>query len=449
MSVIEKNWQTTKPTIRERSEHMFNNELFSDVKFVVRGNHDGESESKRAIPAHKFVLSISSPVFEAMFYGELAEIKDCIELPDCEYESLFEFFRFLYSDEVILSGSNVMGVLYLAKKYMVPSLAEKCAEYLQDNLDSSNVFCILPQAQKYEEKNLVDQCWEVIDKETEEAVKSDSFSTIDRSLLEAVIERETLNIQEIELFKAVNFWATKRCEEQGLSTDGNEKRRILGERIVKAIRFPVMTQHEFAAVVLDCKILTQDESFTIVKYLNLIRNTPVGFPETKRTGLRGLFERCCRFGSVVHTGSGYPYSSDKKDCLRFEVDKAISLLGVTLCGTRNCDYSAAIKLKRFNGSEYRDFCSKIGTFSSVCIKSDLVSYYGFNVFFDSPVDIKKGVRHRLEASISGGANSCFGQNGQAVVVCSGVRFSFIDSVESTNGTTVSRGQFSGLLFTVK
>ena len=62
------------------------------------------------ISAHKFVLSIGSPVFEAMFYGELAETRDSIELPDCEYESLLELFRYLYSDEVNLSGSNVIGV---------------------------------------------------------------------------------------------------------------------------------------------------------------------------------------------------------------------------------------------------------------------------------------------------------------------------------------------------
>jgi len=278
-------------------------------------------------------------------------------------------------------------------------------------------------------------------------VKSDGFATIERSLLEAVVERDTLNIQEIKLFKAVNLWTTKKCEEQGLSTDGSEKRRILGERIVKGIRFPVMTQHEFADVVLDCKILSQDECFTIVKYLNSIRNTPVGFPETKRTGLKELFERCCRFGSVAHTGSGYPYSPGKKDCLKFMVDRDISLLGVTLCGSRNCDYSVAIKIKRLQGP--RDLCSKTGTFFSMCIESELASYYGFNVFFDSPVDIEQGVRHRLEACISDGANSCFGQNGQHAVVCSGVRFDFLTSIESSNGTTVEQGQFPGFLFTVK
>ena len=77
-----------------------------------------------------------------------------------------------------------MGVLYLAKKYMVPSLAEKCTQYLQDHLDPSNVFSILSSAQKYEEIKLVDRCCKVIDEETEEALKSDGFWTIERSLLE-------------------------------------------------------------------------------------------------------------------------------------------------------------------------------------------------------------------------------------------------------------------------
>ena len=32
-----------------------------------------------------------------MFYGELSETRDSIELPDCEYESLLELFRYMYS----------------------------------------------------------------------------------------------------------------------------------------------------------------------------------------------------------------------------------------------------------------------------------------------------------------------------------------------------------------
>ena len=45
---------------------------------------------KATIPAHKFVLSISSPVF----YSELAETTDSTEMPDCDYDSVLELFRY-------------------------------------------------------------------------------------------------------------------------------------------------------------------------------------------------------------------------------------------------------------------------------------------------------------------------------------------------------------------
>ena len=66
--------QTERPSIGERIKFMLSNDLFSDVKFVVRKS-DHAVESKQVIPAHKFVLSIGSPVFGAMFYGDLAETR--------------------------------------------------------------------------------------------------------------------------------------------------------------------------------------------------------------------------------------------------------------------------------------------------------------------------------------------------------------------------------------
>ena len=65
-------------------------------------------------------------MFCAMFCGEMAETAGTVQLPDCDYESLLEVFRFLYSDDVKLSGSNVMQVLYVAKKYVVPPLIDEC-----------------------------------------------------------------------------------------------------------------------------------------------------------------------------------------------------------------------------------------------------------------------------------------------------------------------------------
>ena len=442
MSVAEENWQTTRPTIRERTKFIFSNDRFSDVKFVVP-KANGESESKQVIPAHKFVLSISSPVFEAMFYGELAKTRDSIELPDCEYESLLELFRYMYSDEVNLSGSNVMGVLYLAKKYVVPSLADKCTEYLQENLDPSNVFIILPSALKYEEHNLVDRCWNMIDKQTEEAVKSDGFATIERSLLEAVVIRDTLTIEEIELFKAVDLWVTKESERQGLEADGKTKRRILGEEIIKAIRFPIMKQEDFASVVLDSKILREKEIVDIIKHLNSVSKSPVGFPETKRSRCSDDIQRCCRFGYLCN-GNYWDYGGDS-DAINFSVDKDIALHGVCFFGSENGTYSVDLTVKEPKHGSV--LISKSGQFTSELLQCEKGDYWGFKLLFDTKFVLKKNTTYCIKARIIGSGSSS-GQNGVSPIQCSDVTFTFTNADGRTNGTNVYEGQFPELLFSL-
>ena len=442
---VKVNWQTTRPTIRERTTFMFNNDLFSDVKFVVR-KCDGESESKRAILAHKFVLSIGSPVFEAMFYGELAETRNVIELPDCEYESLLELFRYMYSDEVNLSGSNVMGVFYLAKKYKVPSLAAKCTKYLQDNLDASNVFDILPTADKYEEKDLVHQCWKVIDGQTKASINSDIFVTIQRSLLEAIVVRDSLSIEEVDLFHAVDLWATKQCEKKSLTASGELKREILGERIIKALRFPVMTQREFAAVVVEKNILTRDELGRLFQYFSSTLTTPVGFPETKRSG--PVFH-CRRFESVSKTD--WRYDWDNKDFLKFAVDEDIKLHGVCLCGSISNDYIVTLELSELWDRNVKSkLTSQKGTFSSKLLEYKGSCYYGYKVLFDSSVLLKKDTWYLMSVSITG-PPSWRGTGGTEYVHSSGVTFKFPDlssSFSTDNGTDGEVGQFPEFLFSV-
>ena len=438
---VQENWQTKRHTIKERTTFMLNNDLFSDVKFVVRKS-DGESESKQVIPAHKFVLSIGSPVFEAMFYGELAETRDSIELPDCEYESLLELFRYMYSDEVNFSGSNVMGVLYLAKKYMVPSLADKCTEYLQNNLDPSNVFNILPTAEKYEEKELLDRCWKVIDRQTEAAVKSDGFATIEISLLEAVVLRDSLSVKEVDLFRAVDSWAEKQCEKQGLSADGESKRNILGERIIKSIRFPVMKQEEFAAVVLDANIFSREEIITFFKFFSSSLTSSVGFPETRRSG---VFQRCGRF-QLVGDLSPWNYNSGCKDRLYLTVDQDIILYGLCLCGSERNDYNVTLEIK--HASNNLCLVSRSGTFHSKPLQYKSNKYHGFEVLFDSPVNLEKNTKYQIEALVSG-PTSGKGETGSSTVHCDGVTFTFSNCTPgSSNGTCSAFGQFPEFLFYV-
>ena len=439
MEVVEENWQTKRSTIVERTTFIFNNELLSDVKFVVPVS-TGESERTKAIPAHKFVLAISSPVLYAMFYGQLAETTDSIELPDCDYESLLEMLRFMYTDEANLSGSNVMQVWYLANKYMVPSLVKKCAAYLRDNVKAANVFCVLSHAQKFEDKDLEDRCWEVIEKETGEAVTSDEFVTVERSLFESVVKREKLNVKEVELFKAVDHWATKESERQGKNPEGNVKRRILGEEIVKAIRFPLMSMKEFASVAIDSHILTLKETEDMMKYYSNVLMSPLPFVQEPRIGCTRY--QCHRFDiiSPPHKNQRRHLNRAKRDSVQLSVSKPVTLFGVQFFGSEFGEYTIVIEVK--DSADNSSILRQSGSYAS----EDTRYYHGFDVQFDRPVCLQENKEYKLLSLIKG-PNSWYGEDGQASVECEGVRFTFTSSDTRSNNTSETGGHFAAFIFT--
>ena len=446
MATLDDNWQTKRSTISERTKFIFNNELLSDVKFVVPASHNESEnrESQKCIPAHKFILAISSPVFFAMFYGEMAETSGTVQLPDCDYESLLELFRFLYSDKVNLSGSNVMQVLYVAKKYLVLSLADKCTEYLQENLEASNVFSVLPQAQKFEDKDLEERCWEVIEAQTENALTSEEFVTLERSVVESVVKRERLNVKEVDLFKAVDRWATKEVEKQGLTPDGKDKRRILGEEIVKAIRFPVMSQKEFASV-LDCDILTKNEIVSMMKHYSGFDLEPslpfMHSPRQPRTGLLHRFYRFAKESPPKKPDGSWHYSRGKSDALKLTVSKPAMLHGVQHFGSEGGKYTVSLAVKDVaNGFS---LVNQLGTYSSE--KDETNGYYGFDVMFDQPICLEVGKAYEIKSLIRGPL-SWYVAKGKESHEIQGIQFSLSHSPASSNSTGVNDGQFPAFIF---
>ena len=440
MATFDDNWQTKRPTISERTKFIFNNELLSDVKFVVPASLT-ESESRKgqkSIPAHKFVLAISSPVFFAMFYGEMAETAGTVQLPDCAYESLLELFRYLYCDDVKLSGSNVMQVIYLAKKYMVPSLADKCTEYLRKHLEASNVFSILSQAEKFEDKDLESRCWEVIESDTEQALISDEFLTLDRSIVESVVKRDILKVKEVDLFKAVDRWATRELERQGKTPSGKIKREILGEEIVKAIRFSLMTEREFASVVLDCDILSEREICDMIKHYNDVDlKSPLAFVHSPRN-----LRRCCRFAEINRFLLARCVCLDRTYALKLTVDKPVRLHGVQHFGSEGRNLTVSLEVK--DAITGFSLAQQSGSYFSV--KDDTHAFYGFDVKFDNPVCLETNRTYEIISYIQGRAIPWIGEGGEKSVYSQEVLFSFSNSAASNGGTNVSRGQFPSFLF---
>lgn len=90
------NWQSKLNSVKERNSVLFNNDYMSDLTLLV-GNCDNfkDKNSKNAIkiPVHKHCLAAGSPVFYAMLYGDLAEKKPIINLPDDDPQGIMNLLR--------------------------------------------------------------------------------------------------------------------------------------------------------------------------------------------------------------------------------------------------------------------------------------------------------------------------------------------------------------------
>ncbi|XP_029198997.2 BTB/POZ domain-containing protein 6-B-like [Acropora millepora] len=431
-------WQTTRKTLRESVEFLLNNSLMSDVSFVVR-NASGVEES---IAAHKFVLAVRSPVFYAMFYGDLAESKNKIVLPDCDSESFLEFLRFLYSDKVTLSGGSVMQVSYLAKKYIVPELETECTNFLKENLSPENVFDILPLAKKFDEEELVIRCWEVVDRSTQVALQSETFPSITKELLAEVVKRDDLTIHEIELFQAVDRWATAECERKDLEPVKESKRIVTGEEILSNIRFPLMSQDQFAEKVPCSGLLSKDEIIDLFMCLNGVPVSSLKFiKRPRRLTPSRAFSRCKRFQQVSH---GWNYDSHKDDALTLSVDSPVLIRGVRLFGSEGLAYDVSLRLYSFIIE--KGCASILYSVNSLFMtdNEERNGYYGFDVVFDHLIPLHKDVQYEICAKISG-SSSWYGSSGLGMVDCNGIHFRFTNPT-SPNGTNQSTGQFAEILF---
>ncbi|XP_066939650.1 BTB/POZ domain-containing protein 1-like isoform X2 [Macrobrachium rosenbergii] len=317
------NWQATMTTVKERFAFLFNNEILSDVHFLV-----GKGDSRQRIPAHKFVLAVGSAVFDAMFNGQLSTRQEEIELPDVEPQAFLALLRFLYSDEVQIGPETVMTVLYTAKKYAVPALEQACVDFLKRNLSSDNAFMLLTQARLFDEPQLAALCLETIDKNTADSLSAEGFTDIDSNTLCMVLERDTLRIREAKLFQATVRWSEAECEREGLPVTSSNQRTVLG-RALSLVRFPLMTIEEFAQGPAQSGILTDREVVQLFLHFTVNPKPPVNFLDVPRCCMTGKEQIMCRF-QQTESRWGYSGTSDR---IRFIVDRRIFVVGFGMYGS--------------------------------------------------------------------------------------------------------------------
>lgn len=268
-------WQINKQKLSERGQYLLETGQWSDCNFIV-----GQEPHQQTLKGHKLFLAMSSPVFEAMFFGGMAEKNDPIPIRDVQPEAFKAFLQYIYTDRVELGSFELACELcYCAKKYMLPCLVEECTKYLWSDLSPKKACRAYEFAKLFEEPVLLEKCLQIICTKTNEVLKESSWEDVELGTLLTVLEQDNLQISsEIELFAAVERWAKAECSRKSVDpTNEKSLKSVIGNALSK-IRFLSLTAKEFAEGPGSSPLLTKDEVYAILMNL-LCTGTKTPMPE--------------------------------------------------------------------------------------------------------------------------------------------------------------------------
>ncbi|GFY51597.1 hypothetical protein TNIN_452641 [Trichonephila inaurata madagascariensis] len=251
-------WRDKMEDLRRRNLYILRNSILSDVMFYV-------GPEKTVIRAHRLLLAVGSPVFQAMFYGSLPENGSAITIPDVMPDGFQVLLKYLYGD--IFTAENESQVFHTwiaADKYCIPKLKEECVSCLMTcRLIPSVIWPLLENSMLCELKEVVDRCKKFLKKDTDICLQEESFLNASVAALSLFLQLDSMNIGEATLIKYLIFW--------GHFQVSNLKAANLSEAmrpIIKYIRFGALKPDQFCQILSDAKGLMHDsDALAIVMHL--------------------------------------------------------------------------------------------------------------------------------------------------------------------------------------
>ncbi|XP_041347072.1 BTB/POZ domain-containing protein 6-like [Gigantopelta aegis] len=414
-----------------------------DVRFEV-------GEHKKSIEAHKLILCSRSRVFEAMLTGPMAE-QGSIVIPEVDPDIFETFLTFLYTDDVITDGSNVIGLLYVSKKYDVSTLEEKCLTYLETSMTSKNACFILEQAHIYDEEDLKEKALSCIRNNGNASLMSRDVVHLCRGCLSDVIQSDQLIATEETVFESVLSWSESACRSQGREVIPQNRRDALGDAMLH-VRYPLLSQKYFVNKVSPTELLTESEENKIMKYLMCPDKDVSPFNSKQRnksaTACSGKERIITRLDRYWGRWSGWRCSGAYDNGIMFCTNTYPSLTGFQLYGAKD-HTSQTYDIKAFVTKTSTDELVE-GSQTSQTVVADTETY---DVYFARALQLVKDEKYNLIVNITG-PNTHKGESGRSRVDDGDFSCSFFDyqisrhSNKRSYGTGVNVGQIPGLLFLV-
>lgn len=427
-------WQPDHSTTQERLHFLWNNEILSDFIFKV-------GEPQLNIPAHKLILSMTSHFFYNIFYLLETNTNELV-IPEVTPDVFKEFLKYFYKDEVLLTMENVVDILKLSKKLIVPLLEAKCIIFLQENLTEKRVYEILEVAVDCDFNGLRDFCLEMIADNAPEIFEQEQFKDLKSSLIKVILSSEYFFCTEHDMFKATLEWGISNCKKNNLEVNNSSIRETLGD-LIYFIRFPAMATQELVKCISEFNFLTNEEIGIIFQTIELKDKSTEKFMKSKREGLSKLENSeviaCNRFTEIKED-----FSMGGIVNVLFSVEQKIFCLGLSFYGRTGAGCTEYGKQE-----EVAINVVNHGSGQLLLEQKSTITYDGSNrlyeILFKKPLPFKANADYKISLARQGPVEilkNYWGTGNTANYTIAGTNFTFKD----IDGNSAVQGNIGAIFF---
>ena len=340
------------------------------------------------------------------------------------------FYRHIYGQKVNITADSVLELTYAATKYILKGLVAECTTVLEKLLSVDTV-CIFLNKLLWEEK-LKKKFLKFVSAHARSVLDTGDFLHISYDALEEIVSLDCLvGSSERQLYERCVKWAIQQlCETGNESPSDEEIRNKLGSVLYK-IRFPTMTQKDFAELTAQSAVLTAEEKHDVYVYIAV-----------------GMTLETLKFGTQRRQMTNYAISrfdrirgawscNDRTDAVSIQTTENIVLTGVGLYGgIRASTHDVTLMVLKENGLLSNTQTKMVSDGSQKPIKINL----------EKPVCIRGYTVHTVMVVLRG-PSTWAGEGGLTSYAFSeSGRITFRASRMSETGTTVTHGQIPQLFY---
>ena len=142
-----------------------------------------------------------------MLFGKMKESRTRrVALPNISPRVFDLMRRYFYTGCVDMTTEDLFPLMSAADQYDLAPLKRECGKKAHEYINVENVATALRESAMMREDWLTDECLKFIDQNASDVVYSDAFLDLNEDDVIAIVQRDTIVLEEIDIFNAVVRW---------------------------------------------------------------------------------------------------------------------------------------------------------------------------------------------------------------------------------------------------